>query len=180
MTTKKIVGVTSLFVSLLFTVLFISCSKDSALVKNGTLIEPCKNIVCYNGGACNNGKCICPVGFEGIDCIARWNDTYPGVYLSKATTDNDTLNVNITAEVGKPTKIIFDGLNGWCPNQGYVANIENNSNSFVFPKQKVCNETYVTGRGTQNVERDIINIYLEARDSVNHTTVTSSINLKRK
>jgi hypothetical protein len=30
--------------------------------------NPCKNVVCQNGGACDNGSCICPSGFTGSRC----------------------------------------------------------------------------------------------------------------
>lgn len=34
-----------------------SCNKDK-----------CKTIVCANGGVCSNGNCICPTGYEGVNC----------------------------------------------------------------------------------------------------------------
>ncbi len=30
--------------------------------------DPCDNVVCMNLGACDNGACVCPVGFEGVHC----------------------------------------------------------------------------------------------------------------
>ena len=49
-------------------------------IKNGTIIEPCKNIVCYNGGTCVDGVCQCPAGFGGASCTDKWNDAYVGTY----------------------------------------------------------------------------------------------------
>ena len=42
------------FVSVVYT----SCSKK----------DPCDGLNCINGGACNFGRCVCPVGFEGTYC----------------------------------------------------------------------------------------------------------------
>ncbi len=28
----------------------------------------CHNVVCLNNGECDGGKCVCPVGFEGLRC----------------------------------------------------------------------------------------------------------------
>lgn len=30
--------------------------------------DPCESVYCLNGGACNNGSCVCPSGFEGTNC----------------------------------------------------------------------------------------------------------------
>jgi len=30
--------------------------------------DPCDDVICMNLGACDNGTCICPVGFEGVHC----------------------------------------------------------------------------------------------------------------
>ena len=30
--------------------------------------DKCKTIVCANGGVCNGGNCICPTGYEGVNC----------------------------------------------------------------------------------------------------------------
>lgn len=41
-----------------FMLLFLSCSKS----------DPCEGIACKNGGTCADGKCQCPVGWEGPLC----------------------------------------------------------------------------------------------------------------
>lgn len=48
-----LVGITSLF----------SCKKEDKAKP-----DPCKGIVCYNGGYCVNGSCSCPQGYTGPSC----------------------------------------------------------------------------------------------------------------
>jgi len=48
-----------------FLLLFISlnaCSVDDPLG------DKCGGVVCFNGGYCSNGDCVCPAGFSGADC----------------------------------------------------------------------------------------------------------------
>lgn len=33
--------------------------------------DPCKNVNCVNGGACNDGSCTCPEGYEGRYCETK-------------------------------------------------------------------------------------------------------------
>lgn len=30
--------------------------------------DPCRDVVCLNGGTCDEGHCACPQGYEGADC----------------------------------------------------------------------------------------------------------------
>jgi hypothetical protein len=57
------------FFSITATVLYTSCTKDS-----------CADQVCYNGGYCNAGFCVCPSGYSGPTCTARPVQPYIGTY----------------------------------------------------------------------------------------------------
>lgn len=48
--------------SLIFVIYFVSCSKDKSIA------DPCANVICQNGGICDNGECICANGFIGLYC----------------------------------------------------------------------------------------------------------------
>lgn len=69
-----IVGVTTL--------LFLMVS--SAVFFNACTSDPCKNLICKNGGVCRDGRCRCTAGFEGPNCeskmyekfIGTWDGTY--------------------------------------------------------------------------------------------------------
>lgn len=50
-----------LIISLLISCLFASCNKDEET-------DPCENVSCLNNGYCDNGQCVCPLGFSGVNC----------------------------------------------------------------------------------------------------------------
>jgi hypothetical protein len=50
--------ITILFTAIVLSVVLSACNK-------------CKDTVCLNGGACSDGTCICPDGFEGVNCQTK-------------------------------------------------------------------------------------------------------------
>ncbi len=40
----------------------------SCISCNESPVNPCDRIVCNNGGVCENGICLCPLGFSGDSC----------------------------------------------------------------------------------------------------------------
>lgn len=47
-----------------------SCAKD-----------PCSGVVCKNGGACLDGNCICPMGYNGADCSQQLRVQFVGDFV---------------------------------------------------------------------------------------------------
>ena len=45
-----------------------------------TACDPCEDVNCQNGGTCNEGECICTVGYEGVDCETQSTAKYLGTY----------------------------------------------------------------------------------------------------
>lgn len=39
-----------------------------SLATYSACVDPCMDVICENGGSCNNGKCACPQGYEGAYC----------------------------------------------------------------------------------------------------------------
>ena len=56
-------------VAIFSAVVYTSCNKDK-----------CDKVVCLNLGACNNGNCTCPVGFEGNRCETLSRDKFIFTY----------------------------------------------------------------------------------------------------
>ncbi len=51
------------------------CKKDK---DNEEVIDPCDGVTCLNGGTCDNGACLCPAGYEGLDCGTEARSKYYG------------------------------------------------------------------------------------------------------
>lgn len=54
-----------MMVSIFAALTYLACKKDK-----------CNNVVCHNGGACNNGSCICLPGYEGTNCEILSRDKF--------------------------------------------------------------------------------------------------------
>jgi hypothetical protein len=76
--------------------LYSSCSKDK-----------CKDVVCNNGGSCNEGVCSCPTGYEGANCEtlsrAKFVGTYAGTEICSQGTDNYSITLAANSDALKLT-----------------------------------------------------------------------------
>jgi len=107
---------------------YTECSKECSCVN-----DPCRNIVCYNGGYCYNGTCVCPVGYTGPTCQQQVTPKY--IKVNKIIIEQfpikDTLGNDWDATIlgcdppGPDLKVlIYDGNSyiyvgsfpGWCEN----------------------------------------------------------------
>lgn len=59
--------IAKIFFAAIFIVTISACERQS-----------CKNVTCPAGQNCNNGKCFCPDGYEGTDCLTLSNTKYDG------------------------------------------------------------------------------------------------------
>jgi len=64
---KKILIPVLLILSAFISIVYMSCNSDK-----------CKTIVCAYGGVCNQGSCICPLGYEGTNCETISNYKFLG------------------------------------------------------------------------------------------------------
>ena len=86
-------------------VTYTSCNKDE-----------CKDVVCQNGGTCNNGVCSCLVGYEGANCETKSNAKFAGTWAAAETCSGATGNpyqVTITADPATPTKVLINNLGNY-------------------------------------------------------------------
>src|ERR1044072_992972 len=75
-------AISAAFVALLLfsAVVYSSCHKND--------IDSCNSAVCYNGGVCKDGVCICAAGYEGPHCslpvdICKTNPCLNGGWCAK-------------------------------------------------------------------------------------------------
>ena len=87
---KIILSTISVVILLFSVILFTACNKGKTKYNDTTLIRPCDNVICLNGGTCKDGLCYCPQGFEGTKCATRWSDKFVGNYTADDACDTSS------------------------------------------------------------------------------------------
>ncbi len=62
-----------------------------AITQSSCTTDKCKAIACAYGGVCKEGVCICPSGYEGIQCETVTRDKFVGTWT---VTEQGTLTGN--------------------------------------------------------------------------------------
>jgi hypothetical protein len=178
---QRIASITALIILFIFgTTAFISCTKSRDLIINGTNIQPCKNVVCYNGGNCVDGACNCPSGFEGVDCIKRWNERYIGNYTaSDACVTTATYSATISQIINRGDAILISNISSFAPNINAEAILNPDKTTLTIKPTRFLDNFYLSGTGTQTESKEFINLWLTARDSFNHVSQSCSILLRK-
>lgn len=92
--------------SLLF--LFTLSTQITSCVK-----DPCSNVTCSNGGNCHDGKCTCPLFYEGTNCTVEWRTKWLGDYNGTLTGGGQSDPATLTIANGSSVeKLNFLGLIG--------------------------------------------------------------------
>jgi hypothetical protein len=160
---------------------FSSCLKDKNPIKmNGTVITPCKNSICYNGGACIDGACHCTAGYEGDSCKITWNSHYLATYeANDQCSIGNNYNVSITPIINNPGGIVLNNISKFCMDMQLQGIINPERTSVNFPLQRFCDTKYVSGTATQTADGGYINCWLTSRDTITHTQEECSIVLRK-
>lgn len=174
---------TCIVVLLVASVVLISCNKEKTIKYNGTFFNLCDNDTCYNNGVCYNGKCQCPAGYEGMQCLQTWNGRYVADYqVNNNCNPGNNFNINITPVVNEPTAFLINGINYFCPANTAIpirASIVTNSTNIEIAKQRLCGDMYVSGNGSQSIDTKTFTLTLTARDSISKVTKECYFTLKK-
>ncbi len=176
-----LVVLTTSFVFLTFSmIVFNSCKKKDIKYNDTTLIQPCENVVCLNGGNCVDGHCNCPKGYEGSKCEFRWNEKFSGSYIAvdDCNQNNPNYHVVLSPDASTPYNVNVYNIGIICPDKIIKAEINPEKTSFIIHNQNVCGNNWVSGYA--NVNGNFINFYLTTRDTINHTGKVCSIILSRE
>jgi len=109
-----------------------SCKKD----------DPCDNVVCQNGGTCNDGSCACATGYEGTTCATEVRAKFIGSYTGNFACpgNNFTVNMTINNSAQGITSVVFsDGADTWV---GTVS-----GSSVTIATQTISGGTTISGTG---------------------------------
>jgi hypothetical protein len=72
----------------------------SVLSFNSCTTDACKDVVCQNAGVCEDGTCVCAVGYEGTNCQTLVRAKYLGSYNVNETCSASTDTYAITIAAG--------------------------------------------------------------------------------
>jgi hypothetical protein len=131
-------------------ILFASCEQD-----------PCVDLDCQNGGACSDGYCQCPTGFEGPECKITAASRFVGTYVGSVRCDNfpiqaDTVSIVL---VKAPNQVELKMGVGVTALHGFGGIAETPETHFVtHVDDDVTIHAYVT------VDGNLLYIYLETID----------------
>lgn len=120
-------------------VLLLSCLMLNSACKK----DPCKDVLCQNGGACVEGDCECPPDFEGKNCeylsVAAYLGTYTTSY-SGCFTASPMHTVSVSAISNEPEMMIFSGLGDYaCPGAAQLlVRVRRTAAGFSIPEQNTC------------------------------------------
>lgn len=70
------------------------------LLMGGCIDDRCGAVVCANEGVCVDGKCTCPVGFEGAICETAWYQKFEGNWKVNQAFIKDTTETVFKYDVG--------------------------------------------------------------------------------
>ena len=136
----------------------------------------CGTSVCVNGGACTNGKCVCPTGYEGSGCENRPRNAYLGnwtVYQTDTIAQQKNYTVNIAPAAAGIDKVIIKNLLNFF-NWPINANIVHDS--LVIPLQ-LLQASSIEGKGYRTKNNSIVINYI-LTDTRTNTPIDSVTTLQ--
>ncbi len=160
-------GKISLLVALVFSVFAIvfytSCERNV-----------CDNVTCFNGGSCNMGACLCPIGYEDPQCQTRSVARYQGMYVGYYSCDNGAPLIDTAWVTPDPIKInyVYLTYKHISPEvlHGYVSNNES-TYSIVIQSDSAVNYLKVFTATLQGDKMLNIHSYLTDKRIVGDTIV---------
>ncbi len=178
MNQAKLILFSSITFLAFITIVFTSCNNNGDVVYGPTTFyKPCEKVFCINGGTCQDGLCQCPVGFEGSTCETRTSTRFVGDYKSYDqcyTGQPDYYTATITDNATEASQVTLSNLGSFCTNSFPLnAYLDVTGSGFTIPMQVSCDGLYISGNG--NINNEILNVFLTARDSVNHTSTNCSV-----
>lgn len=124
------------------TVTYVACNPD-----------PCKDVVCSNGGTCVSGNCDCATGYEGTTCQtevrSKFVDTWTAADKNITSGDNLPTYTSSIVKGAAITEIKISNFSDDYFKNDIIATV--NGNTITIASQEPDSDGYsVTGTGTYN------------------------------
>ena len=114
-------------------VTYTSCNKDE-----------CKDVVCQNGGTCNDGDCACATGYEGTTCGTEVREKVIKTWTSKDVDVSDNEAVPTYSAIISKGTTVTDVLISRFSNGFFDRDVKGTitGNTITIPSQTPDNDGY--------------------------------------
>ncbi len=112
--------------------------------------DECKDVVCANGGTCNDtdGSCACATGWEGTTCTERTRDKFLGTWSGADVCDTSTYTINLTINnSSNDVQALISNPGGFGNNITITGNVSG-TNQLTFTNANVGGGRTLTGTMT--------------------------------
>lgn len=140
--------------------------------------DACDDVVCQNGGTCDEGICDCAVGFEGTSCATLSRDKFIGSYsvAENCGSYTDAYDSNIAISSLNDLSIGITNLFDWYENP--VIGTMTSATTFVINAQDPDNDLPISGSGEINSAGLVIVTFAVGDASTGMLDCTANFTLK--
>lgn len=146
---------------------------SAALIYSSCTKDPCKDVVCQNGGTCDDGSCNCATGYEGTDCSTEWRTKFAASYKTSGTDNTGGTYTDIPTTISNSssgvTKIVINISGAF----SFTATLTS-STTFTIDNQTVSGFTY---SGTGTLSGNNIALSLTEVEVATSTTTIYTLNM---
>ncbi len=148
-------------------IIFDSCKKS----------DPCESVFCFNGGICYDGKCHCPIGYEGEFCeivIVKRYDCVNGSCISNGSLGQYSSLAECQTSCGQSSS----GYN--CVNGNCIFTSSNAQFATLLLCQNNCSQSGIcsfakTAPSESSIRNSLVSFYYDKSKSTNLTEAASML-----
>lgn len=135
--------------------------------------DECDDVVCQNGGTCNEGICACATGYEGTECATETRAKFLGTYnvSESCESGNYTFSLTVTTSSTGVRNVIINNFY----DIGIAVNATVSGNSLNIPNQTVTSGgTALTISGSGQITGNILTMTYTISAGADSDTCTAT------